>query len=279
MGSRLRIGNVELLALIDAEAKAPAKMLFPALEEGQWSPYCEHLADNCANIPLTIPSFVVRSSGKTILIDSGIGAKDRPFFPNGRLPDVLRDEGIDPADIDVVMATHIHIDHVGWHTTKQGDAWAPTFPKAQHIFVREEYEFFTAPEQANNPQLPWVNDCVLPLQGLCDVTLVDREYALTPELTLLPTPGHTPAHSAVLIQSAGETAVIIGDVAHSPAQVSETAWSPIFDLDPKLGAETREKLMQRAEDGGWTVVAGHFAHPGFGRLVRVEGRRYWRALS
>jgi glyoxylase-like metal-dependent hydrolase (beta-lactamase superfamily II) len=190
----------------------------------------------------------------------------------------LREEGIDPASIDVVLATHIHIDHVGWHTTLVGDEFVPTFPKATHLFVKDEYDFFTSPEQVNNPALPWVNDCVLPLENLCDVRLVDAEYAVTSELTLLPTPGHTPAHSAVTIMSGGEAGVIIGDVCHHPAQVTETAWSPIFDLDPKLAAKTRDALMDRIERENWIAIAGHFAHPGFGRVVRVDRKRYWRAL-
>ena len=278
MGSTLRVGNVEILALIDAEAKAPVSALFPALTEQQVASQCEHLVDGCKNMQLTIPSFIVRSQGKTLLIDSGIGDKDRPFFPAGRLPDVLNEENIAVGDIDIVMATHIHIDHVGWHTTKEGEQWVPTFPSARHVFVREEYEFFTAPSQANNPAIPWVKDCVLPLDGKVEISLVDKEYQLTGELTLLPTPGHTPGHSAVVIQSAGEAAVIIGDVAHSPIQIADTSRSPIFDLDPKQAAETREQLMQRVEDEGWTVIAGHFAHPGFGRVVRIDGRRTWRGL-
>lgn len=278
MGSTLRIGNVEILALKDTEGKAPTKMLFPTVTEDQWAPFCAHLADDCRNLPMTIPSFIVRSQGKTLVIDTGIGAKDRPFFPNGRLPEVLREEGIAHDDVDVVMATHIHIDHVGWHTTQQGESFVPTFPKADHVFVREEFEFFTAPEQANNPQIPWVNDCVLPLQGKAQITLVDSEFKLTDEVTLLPTPGHTPAHSAIAIMSAGEAAVIIGDVCHSPAQVTETSWSPIFDLNPALAAQSREALMQRIEAESMTVVAGHFAYPGFGRIVRVDNRRTWQAI-
>jgi glyoxylase-like metal-dependent hydrolase (beta-lactamase superfamily II) len=271
----MRVGNVEVMALIDAEAKAPCTALFPTIPQEAWEPYCEFLADDCKNMQLTIPSFIVRSGGNTLLIDSGIGAKDRPLFPNGRLPDVLKEIDVRLEDIDIVMATHIHIDHVGWHTTRDGDGWAPTFPKALHVFAREEYEFFTAPEQRDNPQIPWVKDCVLPLVDRAAMELVDREYQLTDELTLLPTPGHTPAHSAIVINSGGETAVIIGDVCHHPAQMMETTWSPLFDLDPSLAAQTREALMRRIEDGGWRVVAGHFAHPGFGRLVRVDGKRTW----
>jgi glyoxylase-like metal-dependent hydrolase (beta-lactamase superfamily II) len=217
----------------------------------------------------------VRSGGKTVLVDSGIGAKDRPMFPNGRLPDAIAEAGVRLDEIDIVVATHIHIDHVGWHTTARDGGFVPTFPKATHVFNRDEWAYWTAPEVAK--ATPWVIDCVQPLEGVAEISLVDGEHKVTDELTLLPTPGHTPAHVSVAIMSAGEAGVIIGDVCHHPAQVTE-GWSPVFDMNPALAMESREKLLQRIEDERMTVIAGHFPHPGFGRVVRVEGRRWWRAL-
>jgi glyoxylase-like metal-dependent hydrolase (beta-lactamase superfamily II) len=99
---------------------------------------------------------------------------------------------------------------------------------------------------------------------------------LTDEITLIPTPGHTPSHVSVAIVSAGEAAVIIGDVCHHPAQVTE-GWSPLFDMNPVLAQESRERLMARIEGERMQVIAGHFPHPGFGRIVRAEGKRYFRA--
>ncbi len=273
----MKIGNVEVMALIDCEAKAPCAALFPSIEKAAWEPYCDFLADDCTTMQLTIPTFIVRASGKTVLIDSGVGAKNRGWLPDWRLPEVLAEINVRAEDIDIVMATHIHIDHVGWHTTADGDGWRPTFPNATYVFARAEFEYFTQPEVANDPQVPWVNDCVLPLIDVAEIELVDSEHRLTDELTLLPTPGHTPAHSAVAIMSGGESAVLIGDVCHHPAQTMETSWSPIFDLNPALAAESREKLMQRIERDQMKVIAGHFAHPGFGRLVRVDGKRTWVA--
>lgn len=92
----MRVGNVEIVALVDAEAKVPPAMMFPTLAKEAWGPYCEFLVDDCVNLPLTIPTFILRSGGKTILIDSGIGAKNRPLFPNGRLPEALAEAGLRP---------------------------------------------------------------------------------------------------------------------------------------------------------------------------------------
>lgn len=272
----LSIGNVEIIPLLDAAfPPPPASALFPSIPAEAWAPYKEHMVGDGDRVPLPVGCFLVRTNGKTVLVDSGIGAKSRPGTPNGRLPEALAEAGISSDEIDIVIATHIHVDHVGWHTTFREGAFVPTFPRARHVFNRDEFAYWTQPDVAN--ATAWVTDCVLPLDGAATVELVDGEHKVTDEITLLPTPGHTPAHTSVAIVSAGEAAVIIGDVCHHPAQVSE-GWSPVFDMNPVLSAESREKLLQRVEDERMTVMAGHFAPPGFGRVVRVKGKRYWRAL-
>ncbi|HYM15861.1 MAG TPA: MBL fold metallo-hydrolase [Dehalococcoidia bacterium] len=273
----LQIGNVQITAVLDASASVPASVAFPATAPDQWAPYPQHWSGERHVLPLSMTSFLVRAGGKTILIDTGMGAKDRPFFPNGRLPDALAEAGVSVDDIDIVAVTHIHVDHVGGHTKRAGDAWVPAFPKAKHLFVQQEWDYWTQPDVANAPANPYVLDCVLPLDGAVDIDLVSSDHRLTDEITLLPTPGHTPAHTSYLISSAGQSAVILGDVAHSPVQVTEN-WSGIFDLDPVMAATTRDALMRRLADEGHLLAAGHFPHPGFGRIVQVEGKRHWRAL-
>ena len=275
--STIRIGNVELTAVIDTRTKGPCSALFPSVPAEAWAPFHDLLLDDGAMVPVTVTTYVVRSGGKTILVDTGIGAKDRQLMRNGRLPDALADAGVRPDDVDIVLATHIHIDHVGWHTTLRGEAYVPTFPNATHVFARAEWDYWTAPDVARASGNEHVVECVLPLEGQADIELVDGEHRLTDELTLLPTPGHTPAHTAVAIVSGGEAGVIIGDVCHHPAQMIETGWQPVFDANPALASQSRETLMRKIEDERLLVAAGHFAHPGFGRLVRVDGRRTWRA--
>jgi glyoxylase-like metal-dependent hydrolase (beta-lactamase superfamily II) len=277
----IEIGNVEITAVVDAAVpRAPRHACFPALPDEAFAPFAEFMADDGVSIPITITSFLVRSEGKTILVDTGIGAKGRAYFPNGRLPEALGEIGVGVDDIDIVLATHIHVDHVGWHTTAVGDGFAPTFPKATYVFNRPEWEFFTSPEESAPEDRLYVRDSILPLRETgADIQLVDGEYALTDDLTLLQTPGHTPAHVSVAIASQGEAGVIIGDVCHHPAQVTNTDWSPIFDMNPVLSARSREALMQKIEAERMTMLAGHFAAPGFGRVVLMEGQRYWRGLD
>ena len=275
MAERIKIGNVEIIAIQDCSAQAPWSVMFPHQTQEQWDPYAEYLTPDKKQLTLSISSFVVRSGGKTILIDTGIGNKSRPFFPDGRLPDALRDEGIKPEEIDIVACTHMHIDHVGWHTTKTAAGeFVATFPNSKLVFVEAEWNFFTEPEFAKDQ--PHIQDSILPLKDTADIQLVDGEHRLTDDITLVPVPGHTPAHSAFAIISAGEAGVIWGDLCHHPAQVTEL-WSPVFDMNPVLSRESREKLLQRIEDERMQVIAGHFPFPGFGRVVRVDGKRTWRA--
>jgi glyoxylase-like metal-dependent hydrolase (beta-lactamase superfamily II) len=270
----MRIGNVEIMAVQDAGPKAPLKALFPHCSDADWEPHKHWNTPDGQFCDMSITQYVVRSGGKTILIDTGIGAKDRPFFPNGRLPEALPEAGVPLDSIDIVACSHMHIDHVGWHTTKQGDAYVPTFPKSTLVFVKDEWEYFTGPEGREQPHIV---DCVLPIKDSADIELVGSEHQLTDEITLFPAPGHTPAHSTFLINSAGERGIIWGDLCHHPAQVTEL-WSPMFDLDPVQSRESRDRVLQRIEDEDLRVAAGHFPHPGFGRVERVDGKRYWRGL-
>jgi glyoxylase-like metal-dependent hydrolase (beta-lactamase superfamily II) len=273
----IRIGNVEITAVADAAGlTAPCNALFPDVHAGAWEPHRQYLGGGGTSLHLSITSFLVRSAGKTIIIDTGIGAKDRPMFPNGRLPGALAELGVAPDSVDIVANTHMHVDHVGWHTTRRGEAYVPTFPKARHLFNKDEWAYFTNPAVANAPGNAHIVDSVLPLQGQADVDLVSTEHQVTAEITLIPTPGHTPAHQSFVIASAGEKGIIWGDVCHNPAQITEL-WSPVFDMDPALSRKTREHVVKRIEEEKMRLVAGHFPFPGFGGIVRIEGKRYWRA--
>jgi glyoxylase-like metal-dependent hydrolase (beta-lactamase superfamily II) len=276
MSNVMKVGNLEIVAVRDSSFDAPCAALFPKIGSDAWAPHGEFTSGDPSKLTISIASFVVRGGGKTTLVDTGLGAKDRPFFGNGRLPDALAEMGIRPADVDVVLATHVHVDHVGGHTTKKGDAYVPTFPRAKYLFARAEWDYWTAPDVAK--ATPWVVDSVLPLEGAAEIDLVDGEHRISDEIALIPTPGHTPAHTSFLISSGGEAAVILGDVAHSPVQVTETGWLPVFDMDPERASESRERMMDRIEKERLMLAAGHFPFPGFGRVVRIENKRYWRAL-
>lgn len=277
MSHTMNVGNVEIISLFDSSFEAPCAGLFPKVPAEAWNDHAEHVSGGKLNV--SISSFVLRASGKTVLVDTGLGAKERPFFGNGRIMESLSALGIRPEDVGLVLATHIHIDHVGGHTIASGEGFVPAFPKARYLFTRAEWDYWTAPDVANQPGNPYVRDSVLPLDGAADVELVDGEHRVSDEIALIPSPGHTPAHTSFLISSVGEAAVILGDVAHSPVQVTETSWHDAFDLDPEKAAVSRERIFDRIEKEGWRAAAGHFPHPGFGSIVRIENKRYWRAVG
>jgi len=153
---------------------------------------------------------------------------------------------------------------------------APIAKDLSGISTREDFEFFTSAQNVEN--FPYIKDQVIPLVELGLIDYVEPETDLTPELRIWSTPGHTPGHVSFLINSAGERAVILGDVAHSPVQAHETDWNPGFDVDQEESRATRHAVFNRLEQEGLRIAAGHFPRPGFGRLVRVQGKRVWQAL-
>jgi glyoxylase-like metal-dependent hydrolase (beta-lactamase superfamily II) len=153
----------------------------------------------------------------------------------------------------------------------------PTFPNARYWMSAKDWDVCHEPE-VQPARFPNAPACVWPLAELGLVELMRGEHSITRELTALPTPGHTPGHVSILITSRGERALVLGDAAHSPVQLHEPDWVSRADMDPDLTRQTRRALLERLEREEILVAAGHFQAPGFGRIVRLDGRRYWRGL-
>jgi glyoxylase-like metal-dependent hydrolase (beta-lactamase superfamily II) len=173
--------------------------------------------------------------------------------------------------------THLHRDHVGWNLLSQNGKYEPTFPNARYWMSQKDWEACHNPDLVRD-RFPNAPDCVWPLEELGLMELMDGEYSLTSELTTLPTPGHTPGHMSIRIASQGESALILGDVLHNTVQAQETDWVSRADMDPEQTRITRRSLMEQLERDGTLVASVHLGAPGFGRLVRTEGRRYWQPL-
>jgi glyoxylase-like metal-dependent hydrolase (beta-lactamase superfamily II) len=274
----VRVGNVEITSLSDGYLEFDSCNFFPAVSAEQWQPYEAHLAPG-SKVRFNLASFILRSGGRTILVDTGLGPPpaDAPASPWGELMKALQSHGVHVRDIDMVVMTHLHRDHVGWNLQRQGAGYAPTFPRARYWASRKDWE--ACRMEATRERFPNAPSCVWPLQDLGLLELVDGEQALTPELTTLPTPGHTPGHMSIMITSQGQRGLILGDAAHNPAQVQETAWISRADMDPRQAGITRRQLMERLAREGTLVAAGHFPAPGFGKVVTAQGRRYWQGLG
>ena len=284
MPDRITVGNVEIIGFLDMipPAYSPTEF-FPDVPMEAWEPYkadhlenCEH--NNC-ELQLYYGCFALRSQGQVVLVDTGIGPGPHPTRGNlrGDLLNQIKLQGINPEDVVTVVHTHVHIDHVGWNVTYEGGRATPTFPRARYLVPKADWEHFTRPEIMETA--PYARDSVVPLEGLGVMELIEGEHTITPEISTVPTPGHTPGHINVIITSQGEKGAVVGDMLHSKVQIREPEWSSRADIDKALGVRSRMAMLERFENEDFVVAAGHFkTNEHFGKVIRLEGRRYWQVL-
>ena len=289
MADKIMVGSVEIIAVLDmVPPPRPPEAMFPDVAPDAWAPYQDILVNG--QLQLYYGVWVVRSQGQTILVDTGMGPGPHAERGNitGNLYEELRpilvpadranNTNIGPSDeVDIIVHTHLHGDHVGWNVRYSGGMPAPYFRSARYLVPKLDWEHFTKPEVLEAH--PYIKTQVMPLQRLRKMDLIEGEHSITDEVTTLPTPGHTPGHQSVLISSQGEKAMIVGDVLHTKAQVNEPVWTVGVDVDKEQSRRTREALLDRAENEGYVVAAGHFAPAdNIGKVVRKEGKRYWQIL-
>ena len=284
---QMTVGNAEIVALSDMNCVYPTPLadLWPNVPLEAWDAFRGRYADTFSDggrgthMNIEIGCYLVRSQGKTILIDTGYGPGPIEYLGGleGLLMADLASKQIDPAEVDVVFLSHLHLDHVGWNTMEQNATVAPTFPNARYVMHQADLDHHRQPEVLARARYPYMDHCIEVLARAGVIDTVDGDHNLTDEVRAVHTPGHTPGHMSVVVSSQGQRAYIQGDVVIHPAQVTEEHWTPLFDGDPPLAALTRHKLLNELEADGTPVVSCHFPAPGFGRIVRVEGRRYWQA--
>jgi glyoxylase-like metal-dependent hydrolase (beta-lactamase superfamily II) len=289
--NKLQVGDVEVLALTDyaGDFPMPLSQLYPTVPADAWEPYRQRYPE-LFNGPDTWHNhygcYLLRSQGRTILVDTGLGSKATnpgavhmfAADADGQLLTELQAAGVHLEDVDTVFFTHLHPDHVGWNLSQGGANPRPTFPSARYVVHETDWATFKQPEVQAATSFSFWDETLAPLETLGVLDLLSGERALTSEITAIPSPGHTPGHMSLAIVSGGERALIMGDVACHPAQVTETEWSMKLDMDQEVAAQVRKKVLDRVEAEDSTLVACHFPEPGFGHLVRVEGRRYWQGL-
>jgi glyoxylase-like metal-dependent hydrolase (beta-lactamase superfamily II) len=220
---------------------------------------------------LCIQSYVVRTPHHTILVDTCVGNdKDRPnhqFWSQMRgtqYMEGLAAIGLTVEDIDFVLCTHLHIDHVGWNTRLLDGRWVPTFPNAKYVFAKAELDYWTS----QPAQTPWLVDSVLPIVAAGREELVADDHVLNEFVRLEPTPGHTPHHFAVQIGRGQTDAVLTGDLIHSPLQMRFPEISMRADFDQKQSAVTRRRFLECYCDTQTLVCTSHFPLPSTGHVTR-----------
>jgi glyoxylase-like metal-dependent hydrolase (beta-lactamase superfamily II) len=223
---------------------------------------------------INFQAFVIKAGTRRIMIDTCVGAdREREFPVFTRMQTTFLEDlasiGIAPGDIDTVLCTHLHFDHVGWNTRLVEGRWVPTFPNARYLFSRKEYDhWLMLRETGGYHGINHLADAVDPVVAAGLVDFINHEHQISGEIRLLPTPGHTPDHVSVLVNSEGEQAVITGDVMHHPIQVAMPAHPATFDMDKAAGAKTRVEFVTRFQEKPVLVIGSHFADPGAGYIVR-----------
>ncbi len=222
---------------------------------------------------LCFQSYVVRTPWHTILIDSCIGNdKDRSTRPpwHQKTDDSfmrgLTATGLKPGDIDFVMCTHLHVDHVGWNTRLENGRWVPTFPNARYLFSQREYAYWV--DQHASTPIPCIADSVLPVVEAKRADFVTSEHALDDHVRLMPTPGHTPDHFSVRLGRGSTDAIVTGDLIHSPLQARYPELSMRADYDPKQAALTRRSFLEGVCERGTLCCTAHFPSPSSTRFTR-----------
>ena len=286
--SQVRLGDTTITYLPDGEVHLDPAALFPASGPDGWARYAPYL-DRDGRLPVSVGSFLVRTPSHRLLIDLGLGVvnfeiPDLASFRGGELLQSLAAEGLGPDDIDAVVFTHLHHDHVGWTTDVAPAPNAPagrqvsglTFARARHLADRREWEYWNGSAELVGPDPDAVQK---PLASVIEFIGADQE--LVPGVQAVPTPGHTPGHLSILISDPAATAqvLVLGDVMHTQAQVSETDWNFRFDVDPVAGTRTRIDLLAQFQNDRTIIAGGHFAGQVFGHFLAPRRAYGWASSS
>jgi glyoxylase-like metal-dependent hydrolase (beta-lactamase superfamily II) len=280
MPAKYRVGNLEFALLSDGTFYQDAGTVFGIVPRVLWERYAAEL-DDSHRMSLALNSLLLRSQGRLILIETGIGDKEysrrQSSSRSGRtLLTDLSELGIQPNEIDVVINTHLHGDHCGWNTRSVGGHWVPTFANAVYMVRREEWEAAVEPNERTRGT--YFTENLLPLKEQERLQLLDGETKVTDEVTVVPTPGHSAGHASVVLSSAGETAIYVGDIAITAVQLERTAWVSAFDIMPLVTMETKRALVERAISEGSLLIGAHL--PGVGRIIRTDrGLRQWKNVD
>ncbi len=287
MADRAKLGAATLTRVVELPIDLP-RSVFPQTPESAWQELAPEYSPTfwgSDHWRAAMQTWVVEVDGLTVVVDTGVGNdRDRAAMPplDHLNTDFLRElssAGVTPEFVDVVVNTHIHTDHVGWNTKRDGDSWVPTFPNARYLIPEADYRYFhpdnedarpparTEDEQARQAgsRLVW-EDSVAPVDEAGQIELWSDDYAISESLRLRPAPGHTPG-SSVLWLDAGKPAVFVGDLTHSPLQLHRPSDPCAFDEDFDAAAVTRKRVLTEASRRRAPVIPAHY--PGHGGATVV----------
>ena len=266
MSSEWQIGGIQVTKVEEQIWPISPRWLFANAdyetmkEQADW--LAPHYITDDFKLKLSIHSFVLRTAGRTILIDSCVGNhKERNVAAWNQMEspylERLADAGVKPEDVDFVFCTHMHVDHVGWNTRLRDGRWVPTFPNARYLYNKAEFEHWSNSD--DEFQVPVMADSVNPIIEARLADMVDHDHQIEDGIHVVPTPGHTPGHCSVML--GGNAGVITGDMVHHPIQLADPTIYSKADSDSPMAIATRiEKFAQWCNDGT-RILGTHFADP------------------
>lgn len=262
----MRVGDIHVIALSDGEFLARAEFFGPTAD------FAAHreLLDATGALRLPVGVFALRDADGVTLVDAGVGPVTNDLFTGGRLLDDMQANGISRAEVQQIICTHLHPDHVGWLV--RNDDPAPVFPNAQVLVNAADWRFFI--EQRHQDLEEQIIDGLGRLAGADRVSLLACDATIRRGVTVLAAPGHTPGHSIVVVSSGEQRLLLLGDAITCPLQLQESDWGAISDVDPALASRTREALWRELERPSTAGTGAHFPGLQFGRVLRAQGRRW-----
>ena len=282
-----KIGDVEVARIVEINAfEDNISMLLPngtpeLVQRYEW--LRPHFATPDGRMILSFQAFVLRSQGRSFMIDTCIGSgrqREYQVFCNLQTTflEDLTAAGFPPESIDGVLCTHLHFDHVGWNTKLVDGKWVPTFAQARYYFGRKEWDHWQHLKRTGGyHDLAHLEDSLDPIVAAGLVEFIGPDFRLSDEVTLIPTPGHTPGHVSVHIRSKGKEAVITGDMMHHPIQFALAGTPGNFDMDQEQGVRTRRDFIGRFADQDVLIIGSHFSDPTAGHIVR-DGEA-WKLIT
>ncbi|MGH2633206.1 MAG: MBL fold metallo-hydrolase [Tepidiformaceae bacterium] len=274
-----RVGGLDVAVVSDGVFRLDGGAVFGLIPRVMWEPVIgrENIDDEY-RIPLGLNCMVVRSGDDVLVADTGFGNKlsgavrERSYPGDyGYLVRELAALGIAPEDVTAVANTHLHADHCGGNTVREGEQVRPAFPNARYYVQAGEYEAAMHPNERTRGT--YFADNFAPLEASGQLELVSGEHELIRGVHFLPTPGHTADHASILLASNGETGIYTGDLVHHAVQAERPSWIAAFDVLPLVTLESKKRFAERAVRDHALLICGHNAFPGVGRLTERDGKR------
>lgn len=279
--SAWQVGKVRISKVLEQELVFPAQLFLRDVISTDLLPIdwlAPHFIDERGHLRFSVHALVIETPELRILVDTCVGnhkqGRDVRVWNGLHTPflERLASAGYQPADIDVVLCTHLHVDHVGWNTQLVDGRWQPTFTNARHLIGREELAYWRS--RADDREARAIlSDSLQPILDAGLVELVSAPYRVCQEVQLVPTPGHTPGHVSVRIESEAAQALITGDFIHHPCQLAHPEWTALPDVDRSVAEQTRRAELAQCADGETLVIGTHFAGPTAG-YIRTDGDGY-----